>query len=79
MAASVIPAPGTKYGPCKSCKHIDCAESRRMAESICTVCAKPIGYQVRYCRDDDAVEGALAHEGCLILRHENLNPRYLFR
>jgi hypothetical protein len=53
MAAGVLSPPGTKVGPClEPCKHRDCAETRRMAESACTICGKPIGYDTRFYRDD---------------------------
>jgi hypothetical protein len=46
MAWSMIPAPGTKLGPCKSmCKHTDCAANRQEAEKVCPGCEKIIGYE----------------------------------
>jgi len=46
MAFSMIPAPGTKLGPCKSmCQHRDCAASRQEAEKVCPGCEKIIGYE----------------------------------
>lgn len=48
MAASAIPAPGTKYGPCADeCEHRDCAANRKMAGCICRICQEPIGYDRR--------------------------------
>ena len=64
MAASIIPKPGSKLGPCKRCEHIDCRELRTMAESLCHVCHKPIGYGVRYYRHDD-FGGAYDHAICV--------------
>ena len=36
----------------KSCKHTDCAHTRKMAESPCFYCKKPIGYNTRFYRED---------------------------
>lgn len=36
MAASTLPAPGTRFGPCEpQCSHIDCEATRKMAAAIC--------------------------------------------
>lgn len=49
MAFATLPKPGSKYGPCETeCRHIDCASTRRAAESICPVCQQPIGYDQAY-------------------------------
>ena len=49
MAAGKLDKPGTKYGPCKSeCGHIDCAKTRSMAQSVCTICGVAIGYDTRF-------------------------------
>lgn len=47
MAAGRLPKPGTEYGPCvdEKCGHIDCTETRSMANFICNYCKKPIGYE----------------------------------
>lgn len=48
MAAGKLPEPGSEYGPCTDpCEHLDCAETRRMAETVCELCGKPIGYGAR--------------------------------
>ena len=52
MAAGTISAPGSEYGPCTDdCAHIDCAASRDTAESPCTMCGHPIGYETRFYAD----------------------------
>ena len=62
MAASVIPKAGSKYGHCEEgCDHIDCAEQRDMASSVCNECDEPIGYEARFYRD----EYGLYHARCL--------------
>ena len=60
MAAGILPRPGTEYGPCEqppggflddrlaTCGHRDCAATRRDAATICHLCGKPIGYDVRF-------------------------------
>jgi hypothetical protein len=49
MAAGVLQAPGSEYGPCEqACSHIDCAETRRIAASRCRLCATPIEYERRF-------------------------------
>lgn len=49
MAAGILPEVGTRYGPClKGCEHRDCNETRRIAESPCAICGKPIGYDTRF-------------------------------
>lgn len=49
MAAGALPRPGTKYGPCDApCAHTDCASVRAQADSPCTYCGKPIGYETRF-------------------------------
>lgn len=62
MAAGRLPAPGTDLGPCaEPCQHVDCAETRRMAESACEDCGKPIGYDVRFYNTGPG----LIHASCL--------------
>jgi len=64
MAAGILPKPGTKVGPCaKSCKHIDCAETRTMAARVCPICEKPIGYDTRFYQHGTLEE--LTHAVCL--------------
>lgn len=49
MAPARIDAPGQPYGPCaKRCKHVDCAESRRIADALCGWCKKKIGYETKF-------------------------------
>lgn len=68
MAAATLPKPGTEYGPCaKECEHTDCAHTRRMAKSTCTICGKPIGYDTRFYRskDGDPTDGPWDHARCV--------------
>lgn len=67
MAASILPAPGSKHGPCAdACKHLDCARTRRDAAEVCRLCTRAIGYGVRYYSDPDApTPTALVHATCL--------------
>lgn len=49
MAASPLPAPGTKYGPCDAqakCGHLDCQATVREANSRCHYCSGLCGYDV---------------------------------
>jgi len=63
MAAGRLGGPGTKYGPCKGgCKHTDCAKTREMADTLCTVCLKEIGYDERFYELDDKT---LVHAICV--------------
>ena len=69
MAVSILPAPGTEYGPCESeCQHRDCAQTRQMATEVCRFCDKPIGFGVSFYDDpekpDSNVSG-LVHAICL--------------
>lgn len=61
MAASYIPKLNTKNGPCESCQHRDCLESRGIAATVCHFCDKPIGYETSFYRD----EGLYVHAVCL--------------
>lgn len=74
MAAIGTPAPGSEYGPCrKACKHTDCASLRRQAETPCTACGKPIGYEVNFFRDnpEDVIDWTkLIHAMCLYRRND---------
>jgi hypothetical protein len=63
MAAAILPRPGAPTGPCKQdCNHKDCAETRHMAAELCTHCHHPIGFGVRFYRDDDHLVHALCFE-----------------
>lgn len=65
MAAAFISKPGTEYGPCaEGCNHTDCAASRAMADGVCRLCGKPIGYEVRFYQDPESKE-SLVHAICL--------------
>jgi hypothetical protein len=65
MAASLLPQPGSKHGPCAAeCKHIDCAETRKMAAAICRFCSRMIDYDRRFYTDPDN-PNALVHASCL--------------
>lgn len=49
MAAAIVCAPGTEYGPCVDlCSHRDCAASRSQATAPCVTCGGPIGYDTRW-------------------------------
>ncbi len=61
MAAGVLSALGTEFGPCaEPCLHTDCAGTRGIAETICCFCDKPIGYDRRFYNDAGYV-----HASCL--------------
>lgn len=63
MAAGILPAPGTKVGPCKAiCKHRDCGQTKADAATPCRFCGKAIGYGVGFVRA--RLSGALAHAFC---------------
>jgi len=63
MAAEILPAPGTKLGPCKGqCKHRDCAQTREDATAPCRFCQQPVGYDKRFYRS--RLSGELAHAMC---------------
>mgnify|MGYP000847689096 CR=1 FL=1 len=45
MAAGILQKPGSKFGPCgEACRHLDCADTRKIAATECPYCSKPIGY-----------------------------------
>ena len=63
MAASTLPVPGTRLGPCLDpCKHTDCAETVAMALSVCPFCDEAINYGRRFYNDR---EHGLCHAVCL--------------
>lgn len=64
MAAGVLPAPGTEYGPCDTpeCGHRDCEATRETAVSLCSWCDEPIGYDTRYYHGDSP--GDYVHALC---------------
>lgn len=52
MAAGFLSPPGTEFGPCiDDCQHTDCAESRKIAASVCPICGEEIGYNRRFFRE----------------------------
>jgi hypothetical protein len=49
MAPGRLQSPGSEYGPCvEKCFHLDCANTRTIAESNCEYCNEPIGYERGY-------------------------------
>ncbi len=54
MAFGTLPAPGKivrgeEIGPCiEPCKHLDCAATRKMADSHCPICRRQIGYEMPF-------------------------------
>jgi hypothetical protein len=61
MAAATLPKPGTIYGPCKdACKHVDCEQTRSMADTVCAYGDGPIGYDEHFYQ----TERGLAHAAC---------------
>lgn len=65
MAAGALSEPGSKYGSCEGdCLHTDCAQIKCMAQELCSLCDKEIGYDTRfYC--DGAKELPYTHALCL--------------
>lgn len=64
MAYGILPAPGTKLGPCRdACHHVDCGWTRLYAGVVCRYCRKPIGYGTAYYRIGGATAD-LIHEAC---------------
>ena len=63
MASSYIPTPGTSVGPCEvSCAHRDCAQSRKMAATLCRICNLAIGYEKHYFQEKNWT--VLVHAVC---------------
>ena len=57
MAAGILPAPGTEYGPCVApCRHRDCAATRRTALKVCRHCGAPVGYERRFYEEPGYVD-----------------------
>lgn len=66
MSAGRLPAPGTEYGPCETCEHLDCTATREQARTICHYCVGVIGYENRYYNDETpSGERTLVHADCL--------------
>jgi len=65
MSSTYLSMPGEKFGPCKkACKHRDCAQTRKMAETPCRICSEPIGYDRHFYQEQDWK--VLVHEVCLV-------------
>lgn len=68
MGFYILPAPGTKTGPCAdACDHKDCAATRQLAATPCVHCGKPIGYDagMRFQEDGGATgQRRMSHLGC---------------
>lgn len=65
MAAGSLPKPGDKYGPCvEQCTHTECMSTRELAEKICLICEKPIGYGVNFYQD--GTWKVLTHQLCAL-------------
>lgn len=63
MASTFLSKPGTEFGPCASeCVHVDCAASRKQAESICPGCKGEIGYERHFIRYSER----LWHLACVV-------------
>lgn len=58
-----IGKPGTPEGPCDphDCPHIGCADLRLLAETLCGLCEREIGYETDY---EDATSYGLIHTSC---------------
>lgn len=76
MASVMISPPGSEFGPCLTqdkpcCTHIDCAQLRAQAESLCTICSKPVGYERQFYGNYDNYEplGTFVHAVC---EHERI-------
>lgn len=64
MAWTIIPEPDSSpTAPCAQCQHVDCAESRRIAESTCPGCHKVLGYERQITAHDP---GVWWHFACLL-------------
>lgn len=65
MAAGMMPPEtGSEFSPCVKCEHRDCAATRVTAASICRHCDKPIGWDVRFYKDDEAAGSEWMHALC---------------
>lgn len=71
MTAGFLARPGSPYGPCSNinCGHVDCKETRILAEQICRYCHKPIGYDRQFCRVPELVH-ATCHEDAIATERE---------
>lgn len=66
MAAGVLSAPGSEYGPCESeCWHRDCSLTRDMAAAVCSHCGESIGYDTRFYNVSDMKQpDTYVHASC---------------
>ena len=72
-APLVIARPGKVGGPCRRmhCNSETCAAWRREAETLCSICNEPIGYDTRYLNetgDEEFAQLVLTHEICAAAR-----------
>lgn len=70
MAAGILSKPGAEYGPCvDACEHLDCKSLRTIAESVCPLCQKPVGYERRFYHITPdlvaGIEDAYGHASCV--------------
>ncbi len=74
MAASILPGPGSIWGPCdEPCSHSDCGLTHEQARTECELCNEPIGFENRFYDDR---EHGLVHAGCLLDRYESRPDAY---
>jgi hypothetical protein len=73
MGWETIAGPGTEFGPCQDdCQHTDCAATREMATSKCTICGEPIDYETKFYQEEP---GKYAHALCVWEREEQRQAR----
>ena len=67
MAAGVLSPVGSDYGPCEGeCQHTDCAYTRAVANSPCSLCSEAIGYERRFYRSKPyGTPEAYSHARCV--------------
>ena len=72
MGWAAFSKPGDEYGPCaEPCDHGLCATTRGRAESNCTICGKPIGYETKFYSAEGTDVNALDHALCVWLKGES--------
>ncbi len=69
MAEGHLSSPGSEFGPCKHrCEHVDCQDTKRMANARCPHCGKRIGWKkyfyVLEVDPDTNAASKLAHASC---------------
>jgi hypothetical protein len=73
-----LPRPGTLCGPCAgACEHVDCLQTRDMAETCCVVCGELIGYDRPFYDVGPTGKMVLAHTVCWVSR-QALDGQELF-